>query len=169
MVFTPLRKVPITATAPQPGDHVTVRTGGDGDHTWRHGIVMGDGTVADGRTRQSWSAFGDSEYMVYVVAYSGGDDDDARRATACRRATWFLQKHHFCTWFQNDKGFAMWCSTTWTSGSTSGSTSASTSGSHRGSTSGSTRRDIDIDAMPLPRAEFYTQKAASILGSGQHA
>jgi hypothetical protein len=165
MVFTPLRKVPITATAPQPGDHVTVRTGGHGDHTWRHGIVMGDGTVTDGRTRHSWSAFGDSEYMVYVVAYSGGDDDDARRATACRRATWFLQKHqkHFCTWFQNDKEFAMWCSTPWTSGDT---------GSHSASTS----NKIDIDAMPLPRAEFYTQKAASILdtvaailGSGQHA
>lgn len=152
-MVTPLRKVPITAIAPQPGDHVTVISGGG--QTWRHGIVMDDGSVTDGRTRHSWSAFGNSEYMVFVVSYSG--DSGARRTTACHRAAWVLNtkklQKYFCTWFQNDKGFAMWCSTAWASGNTGGT----------GSTGG------DIDALPLPRAEFYEQKAASIRGHGQHA
>lgn len=134
-----VHKIPITARAPQPGDHVTVRsTSGD---KWRHGIVMEDGTVATGATRVPWSEFGDSEYMVYVVVH-----DDDQRAMVLERASYVLERDSYCpveagTFFADcfhneDSVFAAWC----------------------------TQSDLDTGSVP-PHSPFYNAKADGILCS----
>lgn len=85
-MIKPVRKTPITACAPRPGDHLAVKCTKD---TWRHGIYVDDAMVVECPGQSvTFADFGDSEYMVYVVEYR---DLEARRDTALVRVAWAAQ------------------------------------------------------------------------------